>query len=169
MACAAVGEMRVALVGHQPDFVFLAKGENLLEFIRRNDTRRDGLLGELTNDHARSRSDGFFDGGGFYAEAFFGAGLHNNRLAAGVFHDVGIADPVGRGDDDFVAGFESGRLTAIEDGMLAADVDDALLGFVGGAEFALVPVADGFAQGHDAGRGGVFGFIFVDGLDGALS
>ena len=52
--------------------------------------------------------------------------------------------------------------------MLAADVDDRFFCFVRGAEFALVPGADGFAERHDACGGGVLSFVFVDGFDGGF-
>ena len=52
--------------------------------------------------------------------------------------------------------------------MFAADVRDAFLRVVAGAELALVPCADGFAQWHNTGRRGVFRFVVVDGLDRGL-
>src|SRR5207247_9407589 len=56
----------------------------------------------------------------------------------------------------------------IEDRVLAADVRDALFRFVIGAEFALVPGTNRFAQRHNAGGWRVLCFVFVDGLDGRL-
>ena len=90
-------------------------------------------------------------------------GLDDDGLGAGHLHHLGVAQPVGRGDDDLVALFAGGE-DDVEAGMLAAAGDDDLRGLVGEAVLALVLVGDGRAQLGNAGGGGVFGEAGGQGL-----
>src|SRR6185312_183946 len=67
----------------------------------------------------------------------------------------GIAQPVGRGDDDFIA-FLAGGEDDVVAGMFAAAGDNDLGGLVGEPVFFFVLVGDGLAQFGDAGGGRVF-------------
>ena len=65
-----IGEMRIALVAHEPDVMFLAKREDAFEFFGRNDAAT-GIAWRIQKHHARFRGDGLFDGRGLYREAIF--------------------------------------------------------------------------------------------------
>jgi hypothetical protein len=53
--------------------------------------------------------------------------FHRHRRAAGQQHHVGIADPVGRGDDHLVARIAGGHQRVVQD-LLAAGADRHLRG-----------------------------------------
>ena len=86
----------------------------------------------------------------------------DDRGAAGELHHVGIADPVGRGDDDLVAGVDRGE-ERVEEHLLAAGRDDDLVGGVVEAVLAGELGGDGAAQLGDALGRGVAGLAAVDG------
>ena len=127
-----------------------------------------GLLGRIGDDHFGFRGHDLFDFRGAQHEGIVFTRFGEDRDAAGIFHHVRIADPVGRADDDFVAGIDE-RADGVEDGVLAADVDYTFGRRVGRFELRFVPVANGLAQRQDAGDGSVFCFIVVERFDdGAL-
>ncbi len=86
---------------------------------------------------------------------------HRNRRAARQQHHVGIADPVGRGDDDFVARVQR-RHECVVERLLAAGPDRDLRGRIGQAVFAQEFRADRGLQFRNAVHGGVFGLASVD-------
>ena len=92
------------------------------------------------------------------AETVGGLGGHEHGLAAGELDDVREADPVRRGNDDFVALFDQ-RADGVVDGVLAADGDDAFARARRSCRVARVPVADGLAQRRDARGRRVLGAI----------
>ena len=55
--------------------------------------------------------------------------IHEDALAAGVVHHVLVGDPVRRGDHDLIPRIHQ-RLRQVEDYVLAAHGDDALVGLV---------------------------------------
>ena len=77
-------------------------------------------------------------------------------------HHVGIADPVGRGDDHLVAGVQRGE-ERVEQHLLAAGGDDDLVGGVVEAVLAGELGGDGAAELGDALGRGVAGLAAVDG------
>ena len=114
------------------------------------------MLGELrTNSRVRGVM-ACAQGVGGELELGLVGGLDDDGLGAGHLHHLGIAQPIGGGDDDFVALFAGGE-DDVEAGVFAAAGDDDLRGLVGEAVLALVFVGDGCAQFGDAGGGGVFG------------
>jgi hypothetical protein len=125
------------------------------DFVRRID-RAGRVAGGVEHEQARARGDGGAQGGGRELELGLVGGLDDDGLGAGHLHHLRVTQPVGRGDDDFVAFFASGK-DDVEAGMFAAAGDDDLGGLVGEAVLAFVFVGDGCAQLRDAGGGGVFG------------
>ena len=94
-------------------------------------------------------------------------GLGDDGDAAAHPNDLGIADPIGRGNDHLVAGVHQ-RADGEIDVVLGAGGDDHLRGGVVKAAVLLHPLADGLFQLDDAGGGGVFGFIFGKGTNAGL-
>ena len=82
-------------------------------------------------------------------------GLDDDGPGIGEQHDVGIADPVGRGDDDFVARVERRHHGVVDHG-LAARRDEALRRRIIEAVLALELRRDGRTQFGNAFDGGVF-------------
>jgi hypothetical protein len=74
---------------------------------------------------------------------------------------LGVADPVGLGDDHLVAGLEQ-REREVEEGVLGAHADADVLGLGEPAAHALGRLADGLLEGRDAGDGRVLGAARVD-------
>src|SRR5580765_5738986 len=155
--------MRVALVAHQPDVTLFADGEDALVLIGRN-YAAGRIVWRTQNYHAGLGIDGSLDHTSFHAEAVFGTCLHVNWRATGILDDVGVADPIRGGNDDFIALLYEDA-DDVEDRVLSADVDDTFLWLVVGFQFTLVPGADGFAEGHDPAGGGVLGEILLDGTN----
>ena len=82
-------------------------------------------------------------------EALLDRAGHEDRRAAGELHDVGIADPIRRGDHNLVARIEGGQ-EGIEDALLAAGGDGNLVGGIGQPVLPLELVDDGRLQGRRA-------------------
>lgn len=101
-------------------------------------------------------------------EIAFRPGMHGHGHAARQLHHVGIAQPVGRGNQHLVAGVDGG-LHEIVEAVLAARADDN--GFHGHGR-AVVPfkvAARGLAQIGNAGHGGVAAEIGVNGALGRVA
>jgi len=96
-------------------------------------------------------------------EALRGRGLDRDRHAAVQVDHVGIAHPVRRGDEHFVAVIEQGGEQVVQ-GLLAAIAGDGTVRRDVDAVRALKVTGDGFPQGRDAGHGGVAGKALVDSL-----
>ncbi len=143
--------------------MLFADRQDALELIRLHDAT-GGITRRIQNQQPRFPRDGFLDRRSPDAESVSRPRLHEHWCSARVLHDVGEADPVGRGDDDLVPLLHKDAHD-VEDGMLAADAYDALFRFVGRAKLALVPRADGLAQRHDAARRRIFRFVLLDCLD----
>ena len=156
----------IAFVGHHPDAAILGDGDDALH-LAAIENRAAGVRRRVEDDHLGLRRDRTLDHGSGQREAFLLIGVDEHALAAGVVHHVLISDPVGHRDDDFVAGIDQ-RLRQIEDGVLAADGDDALLGVVGSAVVGLVAIANGLLQLFRATGIGVLGEVLIDGVDGGL-
>src|SRR5882757_1443134 len=155
--------MGVALIAHQPNVALLADGENALVLIGRNYAARR-IVRRTQDDHAGLWADGFLDHAGFHAEAIFGPRFYVDRRASGVLDDIRVADPIRSGNNDFIALLYE-NTDHVEDRVLAADINDTFFWLVVRFQFALVPGADGFAQGHDPAGCGVLGVILLDGAD----
>ncbi len=133
------------LPANRQDTLVLSRGNN--------STRR--IAGRIQNQKLCPGSEGSFDRRSLHAEALFRLRLHKDRRSTRILHDVRKAHPVGRGDDDRVSLLNQ-YAHHVKDGMFAANADHAFFWFEGGAEFALVPCANRFAQRHDTARRRVF-------------
>ena len=152
---AVVEEVLVDFVAHDEDVLLDADVAEGFEFVGRIDGA-GGVAGGVEDEQARARGDGGAQGVGGELELGLVGGLDDDGLGAGHLHHLRVAQPVGRGDDDFVA-FLAGGEDDVEAGVFAAAGDDDLRGLVGEAVLAFVLVGDGLAQLGDAGGGGVFG------------
>ena len=104
---------------------------------------------------------------GAQLEAGVDPAWHDHRRRPHELDDVGIADPIGRGDDDLVADVER-RRHRVEDRLLAADVDGDLVEPV---VEAVVASELGLDRGLQFGRAvdlGVFGLATTDRRDGGI-
>ncbi len=111
--------------------------------------------------------DGLLDGVGGDAEILGFAGFEEDDLAAGVLDDVFEADPVGDGQNHFVAVVDE-DLDCIEERMLAAGGEDGFIEGVVGAEVAGVALNDGLAHVRNSGHDGIAREIGFDGDDGRV-
>src|SRR2546421_8068228 len=84
-----------------------------------------------------------------------------------MFTDIGIAHPIGRGNDAFIPLLHQ-YAYHIEDRMFSADIDGAFLRFVARTQLAFVPSADRLAQWHDPAGRRVLGVVLLNGVDGGL-
>ena len=89
-------------------------------------------------------------------------GFHDDRCAFRDDHDVGVGDPVRRGDDDLIARVDHCQCQ-IEEALFAAAGDQYLLGGVVEPVVALELGDDGFLERRRTAHGGVFGEARVDG------
>ena len=123
-----------------------------------------GVGGGVEDQPARARPDRRLEVGRLDLEAVGRRGGHEHRLAAGQQHHIGIAHPIGGGDDHLVAGIEAGE-HGVEDHRLAARRDIDLGGLVGEPVFPGELGADGRLELGDAIDIGVFGLALADRLD----
>src|SRR5690606_38161606 len=106
--------------------------------------------------HRGARRDGGAEGVGGEFEAVGLGRFDDDGLGAGEFHQFGIADPVGGGDDDFIAGVAQGGENVVQR-VLGAVGDDHLVGGVFQLVALGVGVGDGFLELGDAAGDGVVG------------
>src|SRR5947209_6732877 len=90
--------------------------------------------------------------------------LHGDSRAAADRHHFGIAHPIRRDADDFIAGVQRGE-EGIEQNLLAAGADNDLRGLVVELVLALELLGDGFAQRRNASDRRVLGLAALDCLD----
>ena len=121
----------------------------------------------IEDDGLGPRRDGLLDGIGGDAETLCLAGFEEDDLAAGVLNDVFEADPVGNGQNDFVAVVDE-DLDGVEERQLAAGGENGFVDRVVGAKVAGVALDDGLAHVGNAGHDGVTGEIGLDGGDGGV-
>ncbi len=132
------------------------------------ENRAAGIRRRVQDDHLGLGRDGALDHRSGQRETFLLIGVDEHALAAGVVHHILISDPIRHRDDDFIAGIDQ-RLRQIENRVLAADGDDALLGVVGSAVVGLVAVANRLLQLFGAAGIGVLGEVLIDGVDGGAA
>jgi hypothetical protein len=94
----------------------------------------------------------------------FHGGVDEHRLTAAQAHHLGVGHPVGRRDDDFVAGVHGGEQRVV-DHVLAAGADDGLARLVVEAVLPLELGGDRLPEGNDAGHGRVLGLAAPYGGD----
>jgi hypothetical protein len=122
---AGVVQINVALVQKQEDTALVGEVDDALKIFSRDD-RAGRVGGRVEDDGLGARRDGLFDGVCGDAEAFRFAGFEEDHLAAGVLDDVFEADPVGNGQNDFVAVLDE-NLDGVEERQLAAGGEDGLV------------------------------------------
>jgi hypothetical protein len=113
---ALVVQVHVALVEQQVDAALVGQVDDALQVFG-GDDGAGGVRRRVENDGLGARRDGLLDGIGGDAEVLRFAGLEEDDLAAGVLDDVFEADPVGDGQDDFVAVIDE-DLDGVEEGSL---------------------------------------------------
>ena len=109
-----VQKFLVHVVGDGEEFAGLDHFGNPTKFVF--GVGRPGRIGRAVEEqHLAVRAEGFvelicrnFEAG------FFGCGQEFRR-PAGQNHDIGIADPIGRGDEDFISGADQGMKGIEED------------------------------------------------------
>ena len=131
-----IDEMLIHVVGQHPDMrVAHQDVGHFLQFVARiGGTARIG--GRVEDEPFGARRDRLLEASGLKLETMLGGGRHENRLAARQHHDIGIAHPIGRRDDDLVARID-GRHQRIEQHLLAAGADRDLRWLVVEAVLAL--------------------------------
>ena len=126
------------------------------------------VTGRIEDEGFGPRSDGRFQLGGSDLKGVVNIAEHVHRHAAAERGLLGVGDPVGGGDDDFVAFVEQGGEGEVE-GLFAADGDDDLGGGVVERVFAGELGGNCLFERDDAGGGGgVLGGAAVQGVDGGL-
>ena len=156
-------DMLVNLIGDNDD-ALVAKQHILQAFQFLKAIDRTCRIGWRTeNQGACLGRDGGLQLLGSDLEILLDGSLHNHRLSIGQFHHLGIAHPVGSGNDHLVASIDDGH-----DG-----VAHRLFGAIGAEDLRWSVVQtvlvlefghDGVLQGWIAWHGRVLGEILVDGL-----
>ena len=126
--------------------------------------RAGGIAGRVEDEPAGFGRDRGLERLWRQFEAGFDACGGNHRLAARQEHHVGVADPIGGGDQHLVPGIERGHEGVVED-LLAARGDADLRGHIIEPVVALELGADRRLELGNAVHGGVFGLAFLDGAD----
>ncbi len=131
-----IDQMLVHIVGHHPDMRVLHQhvGDRLQLGARIGGAGR--VRRRAKDDPFGLRRDRLFQRIGLQLEAVRGRAHHRHRFAAGERHHFRIAHPIGRGDDDLVAGIDGGHQRVVEH-LLAAGPDDDLVRLVGQTVLAL--------------------------------
>ena len=159
----------VHVVAHDPDVrVALEDGAEGAEVIGVHG-RAGGVVGGVQHHPFGAGGDGGFEILGAKLEAVVLRAGDDDGFAADDLRHQRVGAPVGRGDDDFVAGVDGGH-EGVEDDLLAAVGDHDLVERVVEAGVAFELGLDRLLQGGDAVLGGVFGVTAqgggVGGLDG---
>ena len=124
-----------------------------------------GIGGAAKNEGARAGRDGGLKLCGRDLEVLLDRGFYEYGGAVGQTHHVGIAHPVGSGDDHLVAFIYNGE-EDVANGLLGTVSHDDLCGRIFEVVFAKQLGADGFAQVEITGHGAVARPVVVDGLFG---
>ena len=119
------------------------------------------IAGRVDDDHLGLRRHGVAEFVGRDLVVVLRLGRDDDRLRADELGHLGIAEPVGRGDDDFIARIERGE-HGVEAGVLGAAGDDDLGGLVIESVVGLELLADGGTQFGNAGGRRVLGEAGVE-------
>ncbi len=160
----AVDEMLVHVVGEHPDMGMAHQhlGERLQFVAGVGGARR--VRGRVQHHPLGARRDRALQVLRPQLEGVFQRGRHEDRLAAVDQHHVGIADPIGRGDDHLVALVQR-RQEGVVENLLAARADDGVGRLVVEPVLALELGGDRLAQRRDAEHRGVLGLAAPNRLD----
>ncbi len=131
-----------------------------LELIARIN-RAGGISRRVQHQQLGSRRDRRLQTFRCQLEAIGGGTFHFHRLAAGKTNHVGIGYPVGRGNNDLVAGID-GCKERVEDHLLRAGGNDDLVVLVAETVFAKELSCDGLLQCRYAVDIGVAGLAVAD-------
>ena len=119
----------IDFIGDHKQVMFFSDLPDLEHHFTRGD--RAGGVGWITDkDTLGARRDGFADVIGVNGKIVFDAGGHFDRHAARQNHFGLIRYEAGRGDDDFVAGFEDGNEREIQRLRNADGCNDLVRGIV---------------------------------------
>ena len=157
--------MFVDFIGNHDDLGVTAEhfGQSLHLFCAIHGT--GGIGGAAKNEGARAGRDGGLELCGRDLEVLLDRGFYEHGGAVGQTHHVGIAHPVGSGDDHLVAFVDNGE-EDVANGLLGTVAHDDLCGRIFEVVFAKQLGADGFAQVEITGHGAVARPVVVDGLFG---
>ncbi len=163
---AGVVQVDVALVQQQINTALVREVDDALQVIGGDDGA--GRIGRrVENNRLGARRDGGFNGACRDAEVLCLAGFEKNDFAACILNDVLEADPVGNGQNDFVAVIDE-DLNCIEERKLAAGGEDGFVDCVFGAEVAGVALDNGFTHIRNTRNDGVTSEVGLDGDDGRI-
>ena len=126
-----------------------------------------GVGGAVEEHHLGLGGDGCFELLGCDLEVVLKAGFDEDAFAAGHAGEGFVGDPIGCGDDDFVAGVDEDLADLVE-GLFCAGGHNNLVGGEIQVIISLELVADGLTDVGIAGDGGIMGEIVINGLLGCL-
>ena len=161
-----IGQMFVDVVSEHPDMPVGGAHQDIGDRLQlvAGIGGAGGVGGGVQQQPLGARGDGALQILRLDLETVLQGGGHDHRLAVGDDDHVGVADPVGRGNDDLIA-LVAGGEEGVEQDLLAAGAHDGLAGLVVQVVLALELGRDGLAQGHDAQHGRIFGLAATDGVD----
>ena len=119
MLAAVVDELFIDLVGDDVELLFHGQRGDLLKRFTR-DHAAEGVAGAVEDKHLGLVGDARRDLLGADDEAVLVVAGHEHRHAAHHLHHLGIADPVGRGDEHLVARVAEGERN-VQDTLLATN------------------------------------------------
>ena len=157
----------INLVAHNDDALMtaehLGQGFELIGAVH----RPGRVARRAENQEARAGRDGGFQLFRGYLEVLLDAGLDNHGSALGQQDHLGVAHPVGGGDDDFVARIHE-RHNRVAHALLGAVRADDLGRRVVQPVLTFELVDDGLAQRGITGDGGIARIVLVDGFLGGF-
>ena len=124
-----------------------------------------GVGGAAKDESTGAGGDGGLELCGRDLEILLDLGFHKHGGAVGQAHHVGVAHPIGGGDDDFIA-FAHHRKEHAANGLLGSVPHHDLCGRIFEVVLTKQLAADGFAQVEIAGHGAIARPVVVDGLFG---
>ena len=156
--------MLVHVVGQHPDMRMAHQhvGQRLHLVARIGGARR--VRGRVQHQPFGARRDRALEILRLQLERLFQRRRHEHRLAAVDQHHLGIADPIGRGDDHLVALVQGGEEGVVED-LLAAGADDRVGRLVVEPVLALELGGDRLAQRRNAEHRRIFRLAAADRRD----
>ena len=125
-----------------------------------------GVGGRAEDEGASVGRNGLLQLFGRHLEVLLNGGLDKDGLAISHQHHLGIADPIGGGNDDLIAGIDEGEYD-IADSLLGTIANDYLRGLIGEAILAKELIADGLPKRGIARHGAISGPVVIYGLLGS--
>ena len=128
MLCAIISEFLVDFIGENEDVFFggdFGQGAKLIAGV----DRASRIAGRIDDDHLRARSHRIFEVFSGELPVVLLAGLNDDGLTADETNHLGIAEPIGGRNDDFIT-FIHHSGDGIEAGLLGTIAHDHLAGLV---------------------------------------